>query len=199
MRQPPKVGQVLYSLNVGDACRYGKAQVLTPTKVTKVGRKYFTCNHTDYEGFGSQYRLENWAQVVEYGSPNSELYASEREYEDSVEAKNICRQIADAFEHGYNRKEISTNNLRLLRQILESSNPSMKILSETGPEVLAYMNSLKVDDEVVETSHSCMYGKKGVVYLSESGGTTCVKWHLGDGKWMGTSVTWGTRKISDVK
>ncbi len=37
----PTVGETLYSLNIGNATR-GKVQKLTPVKVLKVGRKYFT-------------------------------------------------------------------------------------------------------------------------------------------------------------
>jgi hypothetical protein len=74
---------------------------------------------------------------------------------------------------------------------------------DTSEENLAYINSLKVGEEVVEMGHSCMYGKRGVVYLSEDGHGTCVRWNLPTTKydkatWMGTSVTWGTRRISDV-
>ena len=40
MKTKPVVGQVLYSLNVGNAAR-NCGQVLTPVTVVSVGRKYF--------------------------------------------------------------------------------------------------------------------------------------------------------------
>jgi hypothetical protein len=198
MRQPPKVGQTLYSLNVNDAARGGKPQILTPVTVVSVGRKYF---EVDGPGIfrGQKHKLEDWVQVVTYGSPDCELYWSEQAYKDKLEADAIARQIGDLFEYGRNGAKISLNNLRLIKRIIESSNPSMKMLDETGPEVMAYLKSLKPGEEVIETGSSCMTGKTGVVYESTSDGGTCVKWDLKDGTYMGTSVTWGTRRISDIK
>jgi hypothetical protein len=65
----------------------------------------------------------------------------------------------------------------------------------SGEEVLAYINSLKVGDVVIETEMSAMFMKRGVVYISEDSGGTCVRWTMGNGNKMGTSVTWGTRRI----
>lgn len=49
-------------------------------------------------------------------------------------------------------------------------------------------------DRVIETGKSCMLGCTGTVYKN-SRGFECVLW---DGpEKMGTSVTWGTRRISD--
>jgi hypothetical protein len=48
-----------------------------------------------------------------------------------------------------------------------------------------------------------MYMTRGVVYINEAG-ARCVRWTLGEsfgsdsGKQMGTSITWGTRKIADA-
>lgn len=39
----PKLGDILYSLNINNAARNVK-QELTEVTVTKVGRKYFTCH-----------------------------------------------------------------------------------------------------------------------------------------------------------
>jgi hypothetical protein len=197
MRQPPEVGQTLYSLNVNDAARR-TPQVLTPVTVTAVGRKYFTCNGPTLFR-DAKFQLEDWRQVVKYGSADAELYWSEQAYEDKKETDRIANELSEVFRYGANSRKISLNNLRLIKRIVESSNPSMKILSETGPEVLAYIKGLKVGEEVIETTQSSMFGKTGVVYESTSSEGTCVKWDLKDGTYMGTSVTWGTRRISDVK
>jgi hypothetical protein len=63
-------------------------------------------------------------------------------------------------------------------------------------EIRAYLNSLQDGEEVIETGESCMTGKTGIVYTSTNEATKgkCVKWEDG----MGTSVTWGTRRLSDT-
>lgn len=71
------------------------------------------------------------------------------------------------------------------------------VLRGIGPDVSAYLATLKAGEEVIETGESCMLGKRGVVYESTSGGGTCARWNLPEGK-MGTSLTWGTRRVSEV-
>lgn len=72
------------------------------------------------------------------------------------------------------------------------------MIPTTDEEIREYLNSLEPGDEVIETGLSCMTGKTGVVYISDNPGPTlgskCVKWENG----MGTSVTWGTRRIADT-
>lgn len=65
-----------------------------------------------------------------------------------------------------------------------------------------YIEGLKPGERVVETSNTFMKGCEGVVYLSDEGmskGCTCVMWESKEllGGNMGTSVTWGTRRIAD--
>ncbi len=65
----------------------------------------------------------------------------------------------------------------------------------TDEEVRTYLRALKPGEQVVETGESCMKGKRGIVYLSENEstkGSICVRWEDG----MGTSATWGTRRIN---
>lgn len=75
---------------------------------------------------------------------------------------------------------------------------------DTSPENLAYIRALQPGEEVIECGESCMKGCKGVVYLSKDGGGTCVRWDTSKrnmtpkAAWMGTSVTWGTRRIADL-
>jgi len=62
-----------------------------------------------------------------------------------------------------------------------------------------YLNSLQVGDEVIEAGPCCMIGVRGVVYRSESPPHgLCVMWDCPEGK-MGTSVTWGTRRLADAE
>ncbi len=61
---------------------------------------------------------------------------------------------------------------------------------------LAYMHSLQPGEEVIECGVCCMKGAHGVVYRNAEG-SICVRWDLPEGK-MGTSVTWGTRRITDL-
>ena len=79
------------------------------------------------------------------------------------------------------------------------------MIPTTDEEIREYLNSLEVDERVIETGQSCMTGRKGTVYISQNPGKTfgskCVMWDAlpGDTGKMGTAVTWGTRRISDVE
>lgn len=68
---------------------------------------------------------------------------------------------------------------------------------DLSEENTAYLRGLKPGEHVIECGECCMKGRRGVVYMSESGGGLCVMWDMSEGK-MGTSVTHGTRRISDV-
>ena len=59
-------------------------------------------------------------------------------------------------------------------------------------ETKEYLNALQPGESVVETGDNCMIGAKGTVYIGKLG-EVCVMWE----NKMGTSVTWGTRRISD--
>ncbi len=68
-------------------------------------------------------------------------------------------------------------------------------------EVQTYLKSLQEGERVIECSQSGMFMRRGVVYLSKTQGHgLCVLWDKleGEGGQMGTSVTGGTRRISDV-
>lgn len=68
----------------------------------------------------------------------------------------------------------------------------------TDDQIREYLGSLKPGDQVIETSNSCMAGKRGVVYIGDGDlgrpGVICVMWE----NKLGTSVTWGTRRVADV-
>lgn len=65
----------------------------------------------------------------------------------------------------------------------------------TEDEVRKYLSGLLPGESVIETGESCMKGKRGTIYISQNEatkGSLCVRWEDG----LGTSVTWGTRRIS---
>ena len=70
----------------------------------------------------------------------------------------------------------------------------------TDDEVRTYLQGLRDGEQVIETSMSGMHGRTGVVYHNAQG-CVCVLWDNknGDGSsQMGTSATWGTRRLSNV-
>lgn len=43
---------------------------------------------------------------------------SEKEYLDEMEIIGICQAIKEAFEYGHNRKNVSLENLRIIREMI---------------------------------------------------------------------------------
>lgn len=112
----PKVGQILYRLNIGNNARH-VPQVLTPVIVSKVGRKYFTVRR--YDGpytAESEHHIDNWYERTEY-SADYALYESEQAWADEKEARAICQHIAEAFRYGDNRRNLSIEVLRDMKRI----------------------------------------------------------------------------------
>ena len=68
-----------------------------------------------------------------------------------------------------------------------------------GQELIDYLRSLKPGERVRETSRSAIYNREGDVYLNERG-DICVLWdeYPGEGGRMGTTVTGGARRVSDL-
>lgn len=63
--------------------------------------------------------------------------------------------------------------------------------------IRAYLQTLQVGEAVVETTASALYRVRGEVYRNKDG-VLCVMWSLpGSGK-MGTSVTGGARRVTDL-
>lgn len=82
------------------------------------------------------------------------------------------------------------------REAVEAEKQASLPPLDTSPANLAYISALKNGEEVVECGESAMKGTKGTVYLNETD-DVCVRWWPPEGA-MGTSVTWGTRRVSDV-
>ncbi len=117
MRAKPKVGQKLFSLNIGDRARR-QPQVLTPVVVTKVGRKYFTVANEQHQALQQEYHLENWRECYECGSACSCLYESEQEWLDEKEARRICGTLGEVFCYGANKAGLSLKALRQIEMIM---------------------------------------------------------------------------------
>jgi len=115
----PKIGDVLYSLNVGNATRHCE-QVLTPVIVTKIGRKYFSCRgekQSDWQK-ATEYYIEDWVEKNNI-SPNSKLYSTPQECEEETEPFVIQKEIRDAFQYGANSHKVTVKDLRVIKAILD--------------------------------------------------------------------------------
>lgn len=124
----PKVGQTLYSLNIGNATRNRK-QKLTPVTVTKVGRKYFTCAKTGLERYGTQYHLSNWKEKTNY-SPDSYLYEDPQIWKDEKEAAELCDRIRKAFDYSINKVELPLDDLRKIDRIITNHSKNISLPKE---------------------------------------------------------------------
>ena len=118
MRAKPVEGQIVYSLNVGNAAR-GKEQALTPMKVVKVGRKYFTCSAA-YQSYpeGVRFHLSNWREKSDY-SPEHQLYETEQAWEEEHEAERLADLICEKYTYRWEWKNIPFPDLQKIAEILE--------------------------------------------------------------------------------
>ena len=117
-KEKPIVGQVLYSLNVGNASR-SVEQELTPVIVKKVGRKYFYVNKKGYSDYYEiQYYIDSWKEKTET-CQNHILYLDKKTYEDEKETEKICSFIASSFSYGSNNKKLSLGALREIEAIIK--------------------------------------------------------------------------------
>ena len=113
----PVLGQIVFSLNVGNAARSCE-QELSEMVVTKVGRKYFTARMAkDLTGYSdTQYHLDNWRQKTDY-STTSYLYADKQEYLEEAEEQSLCEMIYPFFESRRNTKKLSLSVLRKIHEL----------------------------------------------------------------------------------
>ena len=119
MKHKPAVGEVLYSLNIGNSARW-RPQKLTPVVVIKVGRKYFTVSEEDHKDnlyMHTQYHIDTWREKNDY-SADSELYVTKQEWLDKKESSEICARIRDTFEYGRNNKNLHIDYLRKIERII---------------------------------------------------------------------------------
>ena len=116
--EKPVVGQVLYSLNVGNAARH-REQKLTPVKVTKVGRKYFTCC-PEGGGFYSEtkYRIDSWSQHTDYLA-DSALYKTKQGWKDEKECHLIRGFFRTFFDYRGGCDKLPLDILRKVKDLVE--------------------------------------------------------------------------------
>ncbi len=117
MRDKPKVGQKLFSLNIGDNARH-RPQTLTPVTVSKVGHKYFSVAVDGRSYANQEYHLEDWRERYNYGMAGTYLYETEQQWVDQKEAFRICSEIKKAFEYGDNNYSIPLAELRKIEAVL---------------------------------------------------------------------------------
>lgn len=116
MKDKPKVGQTIWTLNIGHSARH-KEQVLKPEKVIKVGSKYFTTlqdgrpNHC-----ANVFHLENWWQKTDY-SPDVAAYEHPQDWEDEKEARDLNQKIDKHFQYGTSK--LSLEKLRQINAIID--------------------------------------------------------------------------------
>lgn len=118
------VGDILYSLNVGNAARRQK-QELTPVEVIKIGRRYFTvceAGNKDKDWTHTQFLLEDLSEKTGY-TPTQKLYRSREDYDNEIEANEIFSRIKIAFS-GYRNTNFTLEQLRAIRSII--SNPDQQ-------------------------------------------------------------------------
>ena len=118
-RTAPIIGQILFSLNVGNAAR-NREQKLTPVKVIAVGRKYFTTRPVGTEGnyADSKFNLDDWSQVSDL-SPDESLYESRQDWLTSIEQREMVKQIRGCFAGGGSGDDLSLEKLRKILAIIK--------------------------------------------------------------------------------
>jgi hypothetical protein len=116
MKRKPKIGETLYSLNVGNKAGRGREQKLTPMTVYSVGRKYFTLKRVDWNIF-TEFHLDTWRQKTEF-CEDHKLYETEQEWVDEKEENTICGFINLRFEYGKNTFKIPLEDLRKINEII---------------------------------------------------------------------------------
>ena len=121
----PKVGDKLFSLNVGNAAR-NREQLLTKVTVCMVGRKYFT-THEDgrekFEHLNKRYYIDSWREKTDY-STESYLYRTEKEWADKEEISKIAEYISSRINYNRWHVRISVEDAREIKSILDKYNES---------------------------------------------------------------------------
>lgn len=119
--EKPKVGQIIYSLNVGNAARRCE-QVLTPLVVCKVGTKYFYLAFQDGGFLRNSFHIDTWRENTTY-SGSHKLYEKKETYEIEAETKALYEDIKPHFDSyaGWNKKgALPVESLRKIKEIILS-------------------------------------------------------------------------------
>lgn len=113
----PKVGDTLYSLNVGNAAR-NVEQELSPMVVVSVGRKYFKLQGVDRKQYMTvEFELSDWKERSNYNAQH-ELYISPQDWDNEKEERRIVQRLYKLFEYGRNPKKVTLEVLRQINALL---------------------------------------------------------------------------------
>jgi len=113
------VGQRVFSLNIGNSARHCE-QVLTPTVVRKVGRKFFHCSTEDWPEGMTRFFLSTMHEDANGYCSNQRIYINAQEWTDQKERADICGRIYKAFEYGRNSAGLSLEQLRSIDALLRA-------------------------------------------------------------------------------
>ncbi len=114
-KKKPVVGQIVYSLNIGNAARR-RPQELTEFIVKKVGRVYFTAGLKDRDWGNHQYYIDGWKEKYD-SCANSELFETPEAYEAEKKRDLQAAKIRKTFQFGAG-KQLSNDQIDQAFQIL---------------------------------------------------------------------------------
>jgi hypothetical protein len=113
----PKVGDMVYLLNVGNNAR-NRNQELSPAKVVKVGRKLITVK-LEGNWRDIQFYIESGREKTDFSS-GWRLYLSQQDWEDEKEAIELSRSLRETF-NTYGRVNLPLGALRQIHDLVEDA------------------------------------------------------------------------------
>lgn len=144
-KEKVKIGQDLFSLNVGNAAR-NREQKLTPVTVIKVGRKYFTTHiigeNSDWGD--KQYYIETWTEKTDF-SATSMLYESPQAYLDYKEAKELNDVLREYFTYRHSN-ELTLETLKGMAVLLDAD---ANLQKESCLRILKNIEAM-IEEEIVK-------------------------------------------------
>lgn len=129
---PPKVGDRLFTLAVGNAARRQESGYHEWYIVQKVGKKYFYAVNERWvipgevisERSMTKFDLETWSESNGY-SACWICYSTEQEYRDEAEIDRLCDKISEAFQYRRN-PGLDAEQLRTIGKMLDDIKPKAK-------------------------------------------------------------------------
>lgn len=113
-------GQTIYLKPVGNRARgMDDDNIINSVKIAtvdKVGRKYFTIK----EYTRLKFHLDKMHDGFDY-SPTFHAYISKQDIVDELECKHLYDSIKDVFIYYFNSRNLSLDQLRRIRQIIDEA------------------------------------------------------------------------------
>lgn len=116
MKLKPTIGQILFSLNVGNVARRGVEQKLTKMTVTKVGSKFFYCVPDGWRTEIAFY-VETWREKTAF-CVNHKLYETEQQWLDEKEANDIFSWLRKTYFATFSQNKFTLEQLRKIQELL---------------------------------------------------------------------------------